>query len=66
MGSLGRLESIGMFEIFGHWSERILNIFVNNKLVSSSFEISVSLEIGSENSERPDKSVILKSWEVNL
>ena len=48
LGSLGRLESIGMFEIIGHRSERILHIFVKISRFSSSFEISGTLEIRSE------------------
>ena len=37
LGSLGRLESIGMFEIFEHWAEWIFGSFVNKKLVFKSF-----------------------------
>ena len=37
LGSFGRLESIGMLEIFGHRAEWILDIFVNNKLVLNYF-----------------------------
>ena len=48
LGSLGRLESIGMLEIFGHRSERILSIFVKIMLCFRSFEISETLEAISE------------------
>ena len=48
MDSLGRLESIDMFEIIGHRSEQILAIFVKISLCLASFEISGTLEVRSE------------------